>query len=580
MPTRPITREKAKTQFPPPRFYKVKDTPTGQNAWKFFEYWLSIPAEMTDLIEVKVYRTFPIINFQLVDPNRDTIHWDIISGPCPFSIENYEQEFLEKYGSGGWKLLLNEKGVSGPVMECMFRAIDQDAYPCKIDLRTLVKGSFGNEEYVGWARRNNIKLPWDDDSSGDGEGEDMSGVNDALKTMVEHGQKLAEKNMEMVEQVAEAKIAAIENQQPEPPTEDEHAVRESMKLVTDTAREAISMMKETSGKQHDTVEIITAVGSLMNKAQPALAGDGGGDKMIEITKLLLETQAKGYEAQISGLRETLETIKSVVMRGPVGEQQAVVAAAPKTFVEQLKEAKEMADLFANFGGGNNGGDRDRDRDDEPPRVERAPEKSLGAIIAENLPAIGMILAAGANIFYNMKLKPGETPQSPAEALKQSPLAGATATAGAVPHGAGPGPAQGVQPTPEQVRAQWVRFVEQLRGPFLAHFFSTETLPVGRDMNYKASGYTLAYFLQTDGTGARATDNGRRVYLAVKDQLGPQGLDQLVRQDFELWSKVGSMQQRYAQFMGEFFTYDDWLEKQVEGDDGDEDPAATTKKTAA
>lgn len=576
------------SRLPPPRFRLVQDTSAGKNASKFFSYWCLMPEHLEEFVEVKVYRLWPNVNLKATDPTRKTITWEVIEGKCPFTPEGYIQESLDRWGSGGWRMIMNERGISGKIMECAYEAIDMDAAPPRLDLKTLVVGAHQNKWYVDWLKQNKIELPWEKETPTE-EDNDMSGVNDALKTMVEHGQKLADKNMEMVEQVAEAKIEAIQvqNQRPAEPSEEEHATRESIRLVADSAREAIGLMRETTGKQYDTVEVITAVGNLLGRtgAREATA-DGGSDRMIEITKLLLETQAKGYEGQLAAVRESVEAIKAVVLAGPQGQAAAaaVTVAPPKTFIEQLKEAEEIASMFGRLSG--NGGDRDRDRDrddrdrDEAPRVERPPEKSVGAMIAENLPALGMILMAGANILYNMRLKPGEAPQNPAEAMKQNPLAGAAAAA-AVP-GAAAQPQAAA--TPEQVRAQWVAFVAQIRGPFLAHFFSQDQLPVGRDMNYKASGYTLAYFLCTDGTGAHVTDRGRAIYLAVKEQLGPAGLDQLIRQDFELWSKLDSMKQRYAQFMGEFFTYDDWLQKQADGDDGDDgdangaaDPA---KKTAA
>lgn len=559
----------AGSRLPPPRFKMVQDTGSGKNAYKFFQYWRAIQVELHEFVAVKVYRLWPVINLKANNPGRKTITWEVIEGECPFTAEGYIQEALERWGSGGWSMILNEAGISGSIMECRFESIDMDAFPPKIDLKTLVVGAFQNKWYIDWLKQNRIPLPWEK-GEGESEEEGMTGVSEALKVMVEHGQRMADKNVEMAEQVADAKIAAFENQRPAEPEEGEHATRESIRVIADGAREAISMVKEASGKQYDAVEIITAVGGLLKSDGTAAAAAGSNSKdFIEITKLLLETQAKGYEAQIGGLKDTLDTIKTMLLsRDPAVAATGVVPAAPKSLIDQMKEAREIADFFGGGIGNGNGNGHDRDRDDEPTRVERPPEKSLASSIAENLPAIGMILMAGANIFYNMKLKPGEAPQNPAEALKQSPLAGAVP--GAAPAGAAPADA----------KAQWMQVVAQIRGPFLAHFFSTENLPVGRDLSYKASGYTLAYFICTDGTGARITDAGRRFYMAIAEQLGPRGLDQLIRQDHEIWSKIQGMPQRYVQFMSEFFTYDTWLQNEAEGGGDSEEPPVAPPAAAA
>ena len=148
------------TSLPKTKFKVVRDTGKTKNAVKFFQFWEKIPPEKRDLAIVKVYRLWPICDVKAVDP-KATLEVETMRGEIPFPSDEYETAFLYKFGSGEWKVLLSEDGVTGAVMIAFFSAIDMENHPPKLDYRTLLHGNFKNQDYIKWLERQpNVKLPW------------------------------------------------------------------------------------------------------------------------------------------------------------------------------------------------------------------------------------------------------------------------------------------------------------------------------------------------------------------------------------------------------------------------------------
>src|SRR5262249_22776944 len=154
-------------------------------------------------------------------------------------------------------------------------------------------------------------------------------------------------------------------------------------------------------------------------------------------------------------------------------------------------------------------------DNEPAAEPAPPQKSWALVLAENagpiMSGLTVLFTLGANMLYNSRLKPGETALAPHEAIARAAGRG---PAPAAPHnGAAPTHYAAAPPAAAPTAAdQWAAFMQEIEGPFISHFFSGET-----------NGYTLAYFLQTNGTGASITAEGRAVYDTVKEKLGVKGL---------------------------------------------------------
>lgn len=525
-------KRKPDTRLPLPR-WEVVSKARGKY---FFEYWKSIPQEFVDLVEVRSYRTWPQIRMELAEPERKDHAWEIIEGACPFDPEDFETQIMQRptYGSGDYRFDLKERGVPDIICRGYVHAQDLQMYPPVLDYSTLVNCP-ANQEYIRTLMKRNIKLPWEytpeeeNEMAGTG-----AGVAESLKLMTEAVTTTAKMAVESAHEAANAKVEAAEarldeaNNQEEddsPPDEvAESAAIRGFDLLAHAAEKSMDMMTKYAGKQYDPVEMMKATKELMK-------GDGAGIELLvgAIEKqgtLILQMAEKNQEL----MRETLKA----------------PAASTKSMLEQVKEIKEFADLF---------GWGPRDHDDEPAPVvqSRAPEKSAGQIIAENIstiiPGLSMIMAMGANIFYNMK---ATTPRNPAEdmaaAMAQNPLA-------QMPPGTPPQQfAQPAPPAPVDPAERYRGFIRAITDPLLHHFFGGQA---------GFNGYTFAEYILSNKTGAGETLEGRQAYVTIKTKLGRDQFDQLVREHFDLWSKLQGMPQQWKGFLDEFFGYDEWAAKQSE-----------------
>jgi len=544
-----------------PRFRTVQDTEKGRNVGKFFDFWRKIPPEHTELVEVRIYRRYPICDIKKVHPGRNRVDWEMFEGPInratltysvvrdtgetvDFDVEDYEQLFNERYGSGQWRLLLNEKGVSNNLMEAIFDCGDLNTFPPKLDYHMVIPDHPKNEGYVSWLQNQNIPLPWTTKPKDEGEEDDMA-ANEALKTVADALVRQSEKNMEMTEKVADARVEAAEalSQQPD---QDMVAENASIKLVCDTAQRTNDMMAQMvekhAGKQYDPVEMLEATGRIYERMRGP-GGDSSTGGLTDIVKLTIESQKESFAAQMAARDREVDLLKSLVL-GKGGDGSPITALAtraaepeqPKSFAEQLKELRTMSELM----GWTNGGRSKRDDDDGS---EKPVEKSIWLVLAENAaPIMTGLTTLGfltANVIYNSRLKPEEKAVSPQEALQKMQPTAAPASQQQPQSGstqAAPGPL-----------GEWGMFLQQIEQPFLQHFYDTP----------KSNGYTLAYFIQTDGGGAAITPTGRQTYMVLKERLGVKGLDLLIKNYQPIWSKVQGTPQQYEKFLKELFTYDEW-----------------------
>src|SRR5271166_1491730 len=110
--TRLYAKKRKEQTFPVARMHWCTDGEGRKNAVKFFEYWKTLPSDLAELASVKVYRAWPPVDLKINDPERKDVAWDTITGAMPFDNPgDYQRWFIQKYGSGEWKLILNEAQV-------------------------------------------------------------------------------------------------------------------------------------------------------------------------------------------------------------------------------------------------------------------------------------------------------------------------------------------------------------------------------------------------------------------------------------------------------------------------------------
>lgn len=533
-----------RSTFPRPRFKMVQDRGGKQNCIKFFEYWASVSkAPLVDLVEVRVYRHYPSVNLKLADPTRKDTVWELFEGAIPFKPEDYVDEFMHRYGSGRWNVYLNEKNVHGEIMQCFFSAIDLDRYPPKLDLKTVLHDGEVNEDYLRWLSLNNIKTPWDNPAAAQDEEEsDMTSTAEALKTVTEGFVDMAKENIEAAKKSAEDKLATASGRGPSP---GEIAQNGAISMAFEAANKTIDMVTSHAGAQWNPTELVKLGSDLAQR------NNGGGGELSAVLDKVVAVITSANERALTIQEKQLDFMKSFL--GGNGAGPTAVIPQAKTFSEQLREFQEIASLLGLSRGG-----APRENGEFVSSEPRAPEKSFAQSFIENagpiMAGLTGILTLAGNIMYNMRLKPGEQAVSPQDALAKA--AQAAQPVPGMP-GADPGaPPPGAQPDPRQM---WLTFIQQVEKPFLGHFF-------GEGLN----GYTFAQFILSNGTGGGPVPDGRRVYMTVKEQLQPAGFDALVKAHFPLWSKVQGMPQQYAQFVKEFFTYDEWVAEQ----ESEPEPATT------
>ena len=549
----------ARSSFPKPRFVKVQDRGAKQNCVKFFEYWREIggtpdkPNARAELIEVRIYRHWPVVNLKLAEPTRRDTVWELITGACPFDPTKYIQGFLERFNSGEWHVCLNETGVHGPIMECYFSAIDLDRYPPKVDLRTVLPSVEKNRDYLRFLSMNNIKTPWDNPQSGE-EGNDEMASSDALKVVADALVRTSEATVNATNEAAEAKIEAAEMRtaasERRGPSAHDQAESAAIGMVVSTTDKLLDRITAHAGQQYDPLQMMEGAVKLMQQTSNS---DGTVRLIIDVMKESSERQIKTLEMQFEFLKTTFEASQRNIAVAP--QSAGVVQSPVDPFAAMASNVESITRIatalgFSRPGGG---GAAPAENPYQPPPE---PSKGMGQLIVENIVPILSIVALAANILYNMKAAPG-TGQNPEEALKKATsdpmLAGLAAqAAGGMPGAAPPAAAHpAAQPSGDPLAA-WQTFILQLQKPFIAHFF-------GQDY----SGYTLAEFVMSNGSGGPTNDVGRENYIAVRDQLGRAGLDKLIRENFEIWSKVQGSPQRYDQFLSEFFGYDEWARQSAE-----------------
>ena len=539
--------------FLPPPNRLVQDLPgKKRNCVKLFEYWkvcagtVSEPTEKADLVEVRFYVHTPVVEPKLVDPLCKTRFHHLVTGPMWFEDpEDYFTEVSKRFGWGKWYVCINEANIHGHLMAARFESeLNWDLYPPQIDLRMLVRTASENQDFIRWLNRTSARTPWSNPTDEDDEDEMAS---EATKTLADAVTNMAETAVRSVQEASEAKMEAVEARleasegNGRAPMVDAAAATESIKLVSATATAAneaafrfadkmTDMVTKNSGSQFDPIRLMESAASLM---RPQNNEDGSVKMLVEAMK---DTNARMVEMQGKQL-QFMETV--------VNKQQHAEGTGPLSgFDSMLENAEKMKRAAELFGWSRPSATTDR----EPAPPAAPPGKSLLDSISENIvPVCTMIttvFALGANIIHNMRSKPGEA-ENPAAALQK-----AQANNPALQYQQQtqqPGP----QPVQQDPRTVWKQMMDYIAPTLETHIFQA-------DLN----GFTFAEWVMCEGTGAlNPTPEGRRKYVAIREQLGRPQFEQLIKEHNGLWSKLQGMPAMVSQFLDEFFGFDEWQASQ-------------------
>jgi hypothetical protein len=432
----------------------------------FFTYWAHADSVLPNRGTVYVYRTWPMIDRQKLDPEAHKYIDKMDKAPDP---AQWRQEILHRYGSGNYKLILNDAGGSTKsVCQTLISDLRDPDYPPVISsLDELVMDDPSNQSFLEQLRQKGI-LPGENDLSQAATAEVLTG------TIKDLSKQLAEQN--------KPQPAA----QPAPGANE--VVKDTMTLVGDMFNKGIALGEKTTQAKADaeiaaarasvaasdpsaSMGMLTQIIALARSLAPTPATAAGATQ--DFTAILNNMaqqnsalQQKIFEVLQSQINTLAQTKPAVTVDNATG---TVVPAKSDDLVSQMKRLGEMKDLMQDiFGGG--GGD-----DDAGPREKPEPMwMKLGMAALAGLPSLAMSLVG---MSYNMAVaKTGQgAPMAPNALPPPVPMPGVDG-APAAPVAGHPDPNPNPTPGGDMnfiQRNAYMAMLQQIEKPLLAHLNNPE-----------------------------------------------------------------------------------------------------------
>jgi hypothetical protein len=566
MPKRipPDRQERKKPRYAAPGSYTF---PKPRHQWfkphmsaEFFSYANRLtrmtPLQL-DKLQVRVYQDWPVRlpKRANVDGSKPTSELELFDGtpvpgnPCLFGISkdsNYEKDFLERYGSGKFRIMINELGVDNAICSHSLELIDMVDYPPKIAPEEVDLLVPANQNYIRQMRDAGVVFP----GEGLQEEEEEEEVN----------AELVSRGLDQAETVGKL-AATVENLKekmstPVTPvsTVDPQVLQSSVAFVQDmakgqveaakeTARQQVEAVKETFGKGFDidhAVDAVVKLGSLGKKDDST----GAVLTILDRRNELLEKELAAMRQDI--LSRTQDELK--FLRDRVAQQPAVAARAQAD--SQRSTRDEIRDVLEELGVGK--------PTKEDPWYIRHADKLLtigGAVLGGIVDRVGHYTNQIA--YYNAIGRAG-APPNPAGmgTVPGRPVAfqnpNAPPPVVQVVQPPSPPPQPPAAPLDPNVSAavqggvpmEFIEYLQRITKPFLKIWF-------GRP---ETSGADLAQWVIEDGTGF-PDDEGKIIYLQLR-MAGKDKLIGLLRPWAPIWNQLGQASpEELNQFIDEFMSAD-------------------------
>ena len=174
-----------------------------------------------------------------------------MEGALPFDTEEgYTEWFVHCFGSGRYKCICTEKGVTGAIAMCKF-SVEDSQYPPRVNPKELVQGHPENKGFIDTLKMSRM-MPYDDgdvpeglDENDEEEDEEMI-TAEVLRTQSEQTERLTNKLVD----IAEKKGAG-----PDPHLT---MVSEMGGMYKDAAHEVVEMVTKNAGPQLNVLEVMKA----------------------------------------------------------------------------------------------------------------------------------------------------------------------------------------------------------------------------------------------------------------------------------------------------------------------------------
>lgn len=530
-----------RTPEPPHHMYKTGN-PVGRRPSDAIRWVCRQPDWVKDRLIVYVYRRWPVIDLQAAsDPvpgGQDPKYIEKRSGMDMFdSVDS----LMKVWGSGDYTIRVNDTVTKkGTIAVIVLDGLRNPDYPPIIeDLRTLVMDDPANKTYIAQLRARGIPLPGDEPQPTGPTPEEIQREQEEMATsqildrVTEQNERLVEKLVD----ISQRKGKADEEARPRHMDSEGEAVR----LISETARQTIDMVRQNIGNPAQQVDMILAAAERMRPAP-------GPDPMATITPLLQQMMERDRErdAQMAQLRDSMtmqqiemmrEQLKAFTVhtgRGAVDPATGNIiptvnpAGPTSSLRQQIEEYRDLKALFAG-------------EDEE----DSGSKKSAGGGWTDHLPMIlqGLTMLGGivATSLHNMAV---------ARTGQGQPMNPQTAP-GPQPGTPNPSPAAPAGST-EDPMLQYYRFLDQIQEPLVAHL-----------NNPDKDGVDFAEWL----IGSRT--DGYSFYCQLRDQAGTDNIMALFRSYPPIWSKVGNNEPRLLAFIQEFMERDQRLAAEAAGEEMEE-----------
>jgi hypothetical protein len=452
------------TRLPsPPKFSMDPNT--------FFAYWAMADEALPNRGTVYVYRTWPMIDRQRVDPTAHKYIDKMDSAPDPAM---WRQEILHRYGSGNYKLILNDAGGSTKsVGQTLISDLRDPDYPPVINnLDELVLDDPSNQSFLESLRQKGI-LPGERELQNAESTQALTGTIDKLTNKV-------------VEMGRQTQTPA----QPAPGSTE--VAKEAMSMARDVFQQGLNLGKETVQAQADAkvaaaraeveasnpaasmgmlTQIITLAKSLA--PTPAAATGGGNQDFTAILNNITSQNSALQQKIFEVLQSQINMLAAQPKAAVAGAEVAAANPVEKDdFVSQLKKLGELKDTMQDIFGGGRG-----DEDDAPREKPEPMWMKLGMAALAGLPSLAMSLVG---MSYNMAVaKTGQgAPMAPNALPPPVPMLGmdgqpiAPSAGNPDPAVANSNQAPGGDMNVIQ-RSVYLAMLQQIEKPLLAHLNNPE-----------------------------------------------------------------------------------------------------------
>jgi len=496
--------------------------PGGRNAKleQVAKWWHELNEKELNVLVVYFYRTWPAWVATKYDPKAQK-NIKIIAGACPYSINNFEKDFMAEFGSGDYYLTINEGSTNRWIVH--FKTTrDLDNYPPVLDYRLLDTSDPVNKTFIGWARSKgrltdkDLDLPQSES--------DMANA-EALNRVLDITERQSERIMDLSAQAA---------QRPEQPDSRMNAELKGMELIQEGAKETIGFMRETmqdmarsNTQNNNPLEVVEKV---MGLATAMNGSNGKSDTIMEMMRADRDAANRREEMLRSELADTRKMMFELLSSRRREDEEE----RPRGLLGMLGELKQLKEVAADLGFKTNDS-----VSENPEGVAGGKTKFSDTLIEMALRNAPAIMAGADSIVRNLlttviALKQGQMPMG--QQPQQQPM------------------------QPQQQPSMPPAAIPQTPASPLTPFLTAITPTLIHHFNYgqELGGATFAQWLIDAGpitTWPQAGMTGRGVYDFLKES-GKEAITVVLKTHAPIWDTIGNTPAKLDAFIDEFLKADD------------------------